>query len=81
MRLDFFFLIIIIMILIITIKDFEIQTVHLIPARRRDLVSISKKKKRNLSFSGFYCSGGPKSENERKRKKVQGPCQRVKKKL
>ena len=53
--------------------DFEIQADHLIPVRRPDLVIIEKKKKKkkkteNLPYCGLCCSGGPRSENQRKRK-------------
>ena len=46
------------------IWDFKIQTDHLIPARRPDLVIVNKKE--NLSSSGLCCPGGPQSENQRK---------------
>ena len=39
--------------------DFQIQTDLLIPARKPHLVIISKKKKENLPFCGFFCPGGP----------------------
>ena len=45
--------------------DFDIQTDHLIPARRPDLVLIDekkKKKKKNLPSSGFCCFSGSQSE-------------------
>ena len=50
------------------IKFSEIQTNRVIPARRPDLElsNQKKKKKDNLSFSGFCHSGGPRSENKRK---------------
>ena len=59
---------------------FEIQTDHLIPARRPDLVMINKKKE-HLPNSGLYRPGGSLSKNQRKRKerRVLGPCQITKK--
>ena len=45
--------------------DFEIQTDHLIPARRPDLVLIKKKR---MSSRGFFCSSRLLSENKKKRK-------------
>ena len=49
------------MIIIIINWDFEIQTDHLIPARRQDLVTVTKKK--NLSTSGLCRLDGSQSEN------------------
>ena len=43
--------------------DFEIQTVHLILARRPDLEIVNKKKRRELS-----CPGWPQGNTERKPK-------------
>ena len=53
------------------------KTDHPIPARRSDLVFISKKK--NLSSRGSCHSNGPHNENERKQKHIQihGLCQRA----
>ena len=52
--------------------DFEIQTDHLISARRLELVRVNKrkkkKKKENLPNSGLRISGKPQRENQRKRK-------------
>ena len=65
------------------LKNFDIQTDHLILARRPDLVQIKKKKKgEHLSSSRFYRSSRPLRENKRKCKDKQmiGPCQRTKKK-
>ena len=45
--------------------DFEIQTVHLIPARKPDLIVINKKE--NLSSFGF-CRSHHTVKNKRKRK-------------
>ena len=69
--------------------DFEIQTDHLIPAWRLDLVVVNththkkkkEKKKVNLPVSGLCRPGGPLSENQRKRKErgVLTPCKRTKK--
>ena len=42
-------------------SDFEIQTDHLIPVRRPDLV----KKKKNISSSGICSPSKPQNENER----------------
>ena len=51
------------------IKDFEIETNHLIPARRPDRVLI-KKKKGTCNIVAFCHIGGPSSENKRKWKDV-----------
>ena len=47
--------------------DFEIQTDHLISARRPDLVMINKKRK-NSPSCGFCCPSRPLSEKPRNRK-------------
>ena len=44
--------------------DFNIQTDHLIPARRTDLI-INKKKKENLRNSRLCCPGWPQNKTER----------------
>ena len=49
------------------LRGFEIQMDHLIPVKRPDLVLINQKEE-NLQSSGFYCSGRPQSENQRKQK-------------
>ena len=52
--------------------DFEIQTDHLIPVKRPDLVIINKRKKlENLLDSELCRHGRSQSENKRKRKKRQ----------
>ena len=63
------------------LRDFEIQTDHLISARRPDLEMINKTEKENLQNSGFCLSGRPKNENQRKPKKrrVLEVCQKTKK--
>ena len=43
--------------------DFDIQTDHLIPARRPDLIIINNKKK-NLQNCGLYRSGSPQNKTE-----------------
>ena len=48
------------------LKDFEIQTVHLILVRKPDLMMINK----NLKKENLPCIG-PQSENQRKRKEKQ----------
>ena len=58
--------------------DFEIQTDHLIPTRKPDLVQINKKKKKekerkkerkkDTPSTGFCHFGWPQSGNKRKRK-------------
>ena len=48
--------------------DFEIQTDHLIAARRLNLVIVNKKKE-HLPNSVFCRPSGPQSENQRKQKK------------
>ena len=51
--------------------DSNIQTDHLIPARRPDLIIINKKKKKkkkekeNLQNSRLCCPGRPKDKSER----------------
>ena len=46
--------------------DFNIQTDHLIPARRPDLIIINKKKKKeNLLNSRLCCPGRPQDKTER----------------
>ena len=55
--------------------DFDIQTDHLISARRPDLIIINKKKKKkkekkeNLQNYGFCCPGWPQNKTEEKWKK------------
>ena len=71
------------------LRDFEIQTDHLISARQPNLVIVDKKKKKkkkkkkqeNPTNSGFYRSGWPQSKIKRKRKGkwISRPCQRTKK--
>ena len=58
-----------------TLCDFEIQTGHLIPHRRLDLVSIRKRKKNNLASCGLWRSGGKQKEHKRKRRdrQILGP--------
>ena len=51
------------------LRDFDIQTDHLISARLPDLIIINKKKE-NLQNCGLYCPSGPQSKTERKRKEV-----------
>ena len=47
--------------------DFNIQTDHLIPARRPDLIIINKKKrKENMYNCRHCCPGGPQNKSERK---------------
>ena len=52
--------------------DFNIQTDHLIPARKPDIIIINNKKKENLQNCRLCCPGGPqeseKKENEKKDK-------------
>ena len=45
--------------------DLNIQTDHLIPARRPDLIIISNKKKENLQNCRLCCPGGPQNKTER----------------
>ena len=47
--------------------DFNIQTDHLIPARRHDLIIINKKKE-NLQNCRLCGPGGPQNKSEGKRK-------------
>ena len=53
-----------------TVWDFKIQTDHLIPTRRQDLVIIKKKKKKrkkeNQPNSGICSPGESQTENQRK---------------
>ena len=55
--------------------NFEIQTDHLIPARKTDLMKI--KKKENMPCDGVCRASGLQNENQRKRKEKQifEPCQ------
>ena len=47
--------------------DFNIQTDHLIPARRPDLIIINKKKKKEiLQNYRLCCPGGPQNKSEGK---------------
>ena len=47
--------------------DFNIQTDHLIPARRPDLMIINQENKReNLQNCGFCCPGGLQNKSEEK---------------
>ena len=71
------------------LKNFDIQTDHLIPASRPDLEQINnnyKKRERERERENLSCrvchSSRPSSENKRKCKDKQmiGPCQRTKKK-
>ena len=55
-------------------SDLLTQTNHLILARRSDVAIIDKNEK--LSYSGFWCSSGPQSENQRET----STCWRTKKK-
>ena len=45
--------------------DFNIQTDHLFPARRTDLIIIQKKKKENFQNSRLCCPGWPQNKTER----------------
>ena len=47
------------------IRDFEIQTDHLIPSRRTDLEKMKKRKKKILRNSGFCRPGAPQNKNQR----------------
>ena len=47
--------------------DFKVQTDHLIPARRPDLIIINKKKE-NLQKRLLCCPGWPQNKTERKGK-------------
>ena len=49
--------------------DFEVQTDHLISARRPGVVIIDKKKE-NLKICELCCPGRPQSKIERKRKEI-----------
>ena len=44
--------------------DFNIQTDHLIPARRPDLMIINKKKRENLKNCRLCCPSGPQNKSE-----------------
>ena len=46
--------------------DFVIQTDHLIPARRPDIIIINNKKKENLQNCRLCCPGGPQNKSEGK---------------
>ena len=46
--------------------DFNIQTDHLIPARRPDHIIINNKKKENLQNCRLWCPGGPRNKSEGK---------------
>ena len=55
--------------------DFDIQTDHLISARRPDLIIISNNKKENLQNCELCCPSGLQSQIKRKRKEeVSRPC-------
>ena len=45
--------------------DFVIQTDHLIPTRRPDLIIIKKKKKREFAKLSTCCLGRPQNKTER----------------
>ena len=45
--------------------DFDIQTDHLISARRPDLIIINPPKKENLQNCGLCCPGWPQNKTER----------------
>ena len=47
----------------ILLWDFNMQTDHLIPARRSDLTIINNKKE-NLQNCRLYCPGGPQNKSE-----------------
>ena len=46
--------------------DFNIQTDHLIPARRPDLILINKKKKENQQNCRLCCLDGTQNKSEEK---------------
>ena len=48
--------------------DFNIQTDHLIPARRPDIIIINNKKKETLQNSRLCCHSGPQIKSEGKLK-------------
>ena len=54
------------------LRDFEIQTAHLISTREPDLVIVNKKgkkkEKENLPIRGLCCFGRQQNKNERKGK-------------
>ena len=60
--------------------DFDIQTDHLIPARRPDLIIINKKKE-NLQNCRFCCPGWPQNKIEGlwKEGQVPRPCRGIEK--
>ena len=60
--------------------DFNIQTDHLIPARRPDLTIINNKKE-NLQNCRLCCPGGPQNKSEGKWKEgwVPRTCSRIEK--
>ena len=67
--------------------DFEIQTDHLILARRQDQVIVNKKKKKKEEKLSnrvlILCGSGwpqSKTESKRKERKVPRPCKRTEKK-
>ena len=45
-------------------RDFNIQTDHLIPARRPDLIIINKKKKENLQNCRLFSPGEPQNKSK-----------------
>ena len=56
----------------ISVWDFEIQTDHVIPIRRRDIVIfIKRKRNENLPCRGLCHRSGLQSENQRRRKEIQ----------
>ena len=57
--------------------DFNIQTDHLFPARKPDLIIINKKKE-NLQNCRLCCPGGTRNKSEGMRKEPQ-PGQRIEK--
>ena len=46
--------------------DFNIQTDHLIPDRRPDLIIINNNKKENLQNCRLYCPGGTQNKSKGK---------------
>ena len=60
------------------LRDFEMQTDHLIPTRILNLII---NKKENSLFSGLYHNSGSAGtkEAEKKKRRVLRPCQRTKK--
>ena len=63
------------------LQDCEIQTNHLISARRPEIVIVNKKKKENLPICGLCHPGRPQSKTKRKQKEreISRPCWRTKK--